>query len=230
MSNTMPPPPPRISLTLIVAATTKLGIGHAGGLPWPSLKSEMAYFRRVTKGLSSSTARNAVIMGRKTWDSIPAKFRPLEGRTNVVVSRSGKIQGMENGKEQDGDVIVAKSLEHAVEILGGCDKSVTAGTKSEAADSESLPPLGKVFVIGGSTVYASALKMPQTKRVLLTKIYKDYECDTFFPVDLEGEQGRKEGWVRKTWEDLEKSVEVDVKEEKVKEGDVEFEFCLLERP
>lgn len=225
----MPPPQSQISLTLIVAATAKLGIGNAGGLPWPSLKSEMAYFKRVSKGPSSCATRNAVIMGRKTWDSIPPKFRPLEGRINVVVSRSGKVQGLQDGKEQGKDVLVAKSLEHAVDILGGRDSSVTAGTESKAADSEASPRLGKVFVIGGSSVYALALKLPQTKHVLLTKIYRDYECDTFFPVDLEGDQGKKEGWARKSLDNLRNLVEVEVKEAKAKEGDVEFEFCLFER-
>ena len=83
---------------LIVATTINppLGIGLKGQLPWPPLRADMAFFKRVTstttKAPSSSDGRtkvmNAVIMGRKTWESIPPKFRPLSGRLNVVVTRS----------------------------------------------------------------------------------------------------------------------------------------------
>ncbi|KPM34062.1 hypothetical protein AK830_g12506, partial [Neonectria ditissima] len=72
-----------LELTLIVAATRTMGIGANGGMPWTGLRKEMQYFARVTTRLppqAPSTAVNAVIMGRKTWDSIPAKFRPLKDR------------------------------------------------------------------------------------------------------------------------------------------------------
>ncbi|GAA6061812.1 hypothetical protein JCM10212_001118, partial [Sporobolomyces blumeae] len=95
--NDMPPLP----LTLIVAATTSNAIGRSSSLPW-RLSHEMAYFARITKGEpktvearetsdgrddESSRRKNAVIMGRKSWEGIPTKFRPLPDRTNVVVSR-----------------------------------------------------------------------------------------------------------------------------------------------
>lgn len=95
----MPAPPP-LDLTLVVAATRDMGIGRNGALPWTGLRKEMAYFARVTKRLlpppppHSQPGRqrrpmvNAVIMGRRTWESIPRRFRPLPGRLNVVVSRS----------------------------------------------------------------------------------------------------------------------------------------------
>ncbi|PGG97011.1 hypothetical protein AJ79_09370 [Helicocarpus griseus UAMH5409] len=90
----------------------RLGIGHAGTLPWPRIKTDMTFFSRVTtrapppllqsqaqsqsqspndddKNGITTTAVNAVIMGRKTYDSLPARFRPLPGRVNVVVSRDG---------------------------------------------------------------------------------------------------------------------------------------------
>jgi dihydrofolate reductase len=73
-------------LTLIVAATIKNGIGQSGRLPW-RLPQEMAYFARVTTTATEGSA-NAVIMGRNTWESIPAKFRPLPKRLNVVISRN----------------------------------------------------------------------------------------------------------------------------------------------
>lgn len=78
-------------MILIAALSPSNGLGLNGGLPW-SLKKEMAYFRRATTFVPEeqqrSGARNAVIMGRNTWESIPPKYRPLKGRINVVVSRT----------------------------------------------------------------------------------------------------------------------------------------------
>jgi dihydrofolate reductase len=73
-------------LTIIVAATKSNGIGQSGKLPW-RLSKEIAYFARVTSSAPEGQ-RNAVIMGRKTWESIPANFRPLSKRFNVVVSHN----------------------------------------------------------------------------------------------------------------------------------------------
>jgi dihydrofolate reductase len=73
-------------LTIIVAATIKNGIGQSGRLPW-RLPQEMAYFARVTTTATDGSV-NAVIMGRNTWESIPARFRPLSKRLNVVISRN----------------------------------------------------------------------------------------------------------------------------------------------
>jgi hypothetical protein len=80
-------------VTLIVAATTNNGIGHAGKLPW-RLPQEMQYFAKVTSGKETAqeagdekNKKNAVVMGRATWESIPHRFRPLAGRINIVVSR-----------------------------------------------------------------------------------------------------------------------------------------------
>ncbi|PGH08976.1 hypothetical protein GX51_01033 [Blastomyces parvus] len=126
---TMPPPSlttsarallhPLPPLTIIVATTPItttpspspirrhrrcLGIGHAGTLPWPRIKTDMAFFSRVTtrappppqpptsptsQNAKCTSAVNAVIMGRKTYDSLPTRFRPLPGRVNVVVTRDG---------------------------------------------------------------------------------------------------------------------------------------------
>ena len=66
----------KISFKLIVAACEGNGIGKGGNLPW-RLQSEMAYFAKMTKTTEDSTKKNAVIMGRKTWQSIPEKFRTV---------------------------------------------------------------------------------------------------------------------------------------------------------
>ena len=83
----------QMTYQLVVAATRKLGIGKAGKMPW-KLPGDMAYFKELTSKTAESGMQNAVIMGRKTWESIPPKFRPLPNRVNVVLTR--KAAGHEN--------------------------------------------------------------------------------------------------------------------------------------
>lgn len=63
-------------------------------MPW-KLPKDMAHFKHITSTTNDGKLQNAVIMGRKTWESIPSKFRPLPGRVNIVLSRS--FQASENG-------------------------------------------------------------------------------------------------------------------------------------
>ncbi|KAF1357227.1 hypothetical protein EJ07DRAFT_129674 [Lizonia empirigonia] len=208
--------PPK-SLTLILAATPSLGIGKAGGLPWPQLKQEMGYFARVTKRTTPHTSEgdaagqlfetrrrvNAVVMGRKTWDSIPARFRPLKDRLNVVVTR-------------DVEALRAR-LEPARE--GAVEGPLVAGSVARGVE------VGRVVVIGGASIYEQALKLEEARHVLLTKIQNEYECDTFFSEDLEGGKWRKAGLqeLREfTGEEFENGAEVE-------EKGVKFEFCLYNR-
>lgn len=75
-------------LTIIVAATTSNGIGVNSRLPW-RLSKELKYFSQVTSKAPDGQ-RNAVIMGRGTWESIPEKRRPLQDRLNIVISHDPK--------------------------------------------------------------------------------------------------------------------------------------------
>lgn len=73
------------TVDVVVAATRSGGIGRGGALPW-HLPADMALFKALTSRTRDAGKQNAVIMGRKTWASIPPKFRPLKGRLNVVLS------------------------------------------------------------------------------------------------------------------------------------------------
>lgn len=77
------------SFGLIVAATEELGIGVLNNLPW-RIPKDMAFFKHATTVVpkESPNKENVVIMGRVTWESIPPKFRPLDNRFNIVVSRN----------------------------------------------------------------------------------------------------------------------------------------------
>ena len=108
----------RISL---VAAVARNGvIGRDGDIPW-RIPEDMRQFRDITMG-------HPVVMGRRTWDSLPDRFRPLPGRRNVVVTRSTEWHAA--GAERAG------SLEDALELLDGA---------------------AQVYVIGGAQLYAAAL-------------------------------------------------------------------------
>lgn len=162
---------------IVVAVDKNNGIGREGRLPW-TLPADLSYFRELTSKTRDNSRLNAVIMGRKTWDSIPEKHRPLKGRLNIVLSRSSSLdQNKENDVriangaasltkefEFPPGVLVASSLESAMDIVS---------SKSTQLES--------VFVIGGGQVYAEALAHPACYGVHLTRIDKDYDCDTFFP-------------------------------------------------
>lgn len=143
------------TLALISAMCQNRGIGINGRLPW-RLKSEMAFFTRITKTTRDPDVRNAVIMGRKSWDSIPPQFRPLEGRINVVLSQNLK-------EKPHGADFLFSSLSECVDHL------------------LSLSDVDKIFVIGGQSIYDEALRDGRFTKMYLTKIHADYDCDVFFP-------------------------------------------------
>ena len=114
-----------MKLHLIFARAANGVIGINGALPW-HLPEDLAHFKRTTMGCP-------VIMGRKTWNSIPPRFRPLPGRLNIVVTRQGDWHA--TGATRAG------SLEQALAMC---------------------PPEGDVWVIGGAEIYAQTLPMAET--------------------------------------------------------------------
>lgn len=159
-------------------------------------------------------AMNAVIMGRKTWDSIPPKFRPLKGRLNIVISRSFPSPPTEP-ESLETDSVKASSLEQAISYL----QSKPQGT------------LGRVFVIGGGQIYASALELKEARRVLLTKVMSDFECDTHFSLKLsdEAERDTDAAWVKKSKGELDAWASETVPEGVQVENETKYEFQMWER-
>ena len=235
-------------LTIIVATTKSMGMGRAGALPWPMLKSEMAYFARVTKRVPptspSPDTMNAVVMGRKTWESIPPSFRPLTGRINVVISRTGiaEIETADHGSgHHEKSVYVAGGLDEALRILTHSYPSSPPNTNVQGPSRKTR--LGHIFVLGGAEIYRMALgggrggnldeQRPHSwvvQRILWTRIQTEFDCDTFFPIDLDAlSTGTSTGWIRKTPEELEGwTGQKGIAQTKVENG-VEFDICMLER-
>jgi dihydrofolate reductase len=207
------------SITLIVAAThPALGIGLASTFPWPPLKGDLAYFARVTKRAPSSTplnTRNAVIMGRKTWESIPERRRPLVGRVNVVVTSRGQIEGMTE------DVKVVRSLEEGLQVLGSPLPAPAMLDKQNVEASA----VGRIFVIGGAQLYNAALSHPATTHILFTKVNTMFKADTFFPLDLPTIAEKADGgWRRMHKKEMEEFTGEKGFGEVKTEGGIEFEF------
>ncbi|CAL5377146.1 unnamed protein product [Camellia sinensis] len=157
-------PDPQRTYQVVVAATQNMGIGKDGKLPW-KLPSDLKFFKDVTLTTSDPVKKNAVIMGRNTWESIPLEHRPLPGRLNVVLTRSGSfdIATAEN-------VVICGSIGSALELL---------------AASPYCLSIEKVFVIGGGQILREALNAPGCDAIHITEIETNIECDTFIPaVDM----------------------------------------------
>lgn len=144
--------------SIVVAMDQKQGIGRDGHLPW-HLKCDLRHFKEITTKTRDKDKRNAVIMGRKTWDSLPAQFRPLPNRVNIVIT------GNDNLKFPQG-VLRAGGLEQALELL-------TKGVLSKTVEG--------VYVIGGAQIFRQAIVREECRKIYLTQILHSFDCDTFFP-------------------------------------------------
>jgi dihydrofolate reductase/thymidylate synthase len=133
----------------------------------------MAYFKQVTMD-APSNLRNAVIMGRNTWESIPPSFRPLPGRINVVLTKNPDFRVVDDNSDA---VLVAHSLQDAAHRL-----------------QQHHHNLHSIFVIGGAQIYQQAIAEGFCNQVLLTEVTNlpaDTKFDTFFPKLCE-----TEGWTQ----------------------------------
>ena len=136
-----------VRLTLGPVARARNGVvGRGGALPW-RLKSDLMRFREITLG-------KPVIMGRRTWDSLPK--RPLPGRLNVVLSRDGSFAPM--------GAVVCESFSEAVQIA------------REQAEEDGVD---EICVIGGAALFELAL--PRAQRIYLTDVDASPEGDVLFP-------------------------------------------------
>lgn len=139
--------------SIIVAHDQDRGIAKQGQLPWGRNSEDMKHFVSMTTSRIPGRV-NAVIMGRKTYRTLA---RPLRGRINIVLSRSG-ITGLGN------DIIVS----------GNLDDALLRASRIENLD--------RVFVIGGAEVYACAITDLRCTHVHTTEFPSSYDSDQFFPV------------------------------------------------
>lgn len=144
--------------SIVVAMDQNRGIGRDGRLPW-HLKCDLRHFKEVTTKTRDKTRRNAVIMGRKTWDSLPAQFRPLPDRVNIVITRNDNLKFPRG-------VLRAGGLDQALDLPA-------TGALSTTIES--------VYVIGGAQIFQQAIARKECRKIYLTQILHSFDCDTFFP-------------------------------------------------
>jgi dihydrofolate reductase len=135
-----------MKVSLIVAVSENGVIGKDNDLIW-HLPNDMKFFKDTTMG-------HHVIMGRKNFESIPHKFRPLPNRTNIVITRQSDYKAE--------DSIVVDSVEEALKVA-------KSNRENEA------------FIIGGGQIYKLALEANLIDRIYLTRIHHSFDGDTFFP-------------------------------------------------
>jgi dihydrofolate reductase len=134
----------------MIWAQTKAGvIGKDGSMPW-HLPEDLKHFSQLTTG-------HPVIMGRKTWESFPAKYRPLPGRTNIVVTRNAEWAST---PEAEGALVVS-SLDEAL------------------LESQFAPGGQKVWIIGGAQIFEQSMNLANL--AVVTIIDADFDGDTFAP-------------------------------------------------
>ena len=131
-------------ISLIAALSKNRVIGKNNDLPW-HLPDDMKYFMQTTKD-------HHVIMGRKNYDSIPEKFRPLPNRTNIVVTRQKDFSAP--------NCTIVNSIEQGIAIA------------KKAGEQET-------FIIGGAQIYKEGMAL--TQRMYLTEIQAEIQGDTHFP-------------------------------------------------
>lgn len=141
------------SLSIVVASDDEGGIGKNGMLPW-RIPEDLHHFKTLTT-IAPIGKVNAIIMGRRTWDSLP--IHPLPHRVNIVVSSSMQ-------KKLD-DVLICKDFENALQMVATIDN------------------LHNVFIIGGCRMYTEALLHPKCIRVYLTHVRGQFDSDVFFPIN-----------------------------------------------
>ncbi len=146
-------------LSLIYAASENDVIGRDGDLPW-HLPKDLKRFKALTLG-------HAILMGRKTWESIG---RPLPKRRSIVISRDSAYRA--EGAE------VTQSLEQAIALA----QTRRPGGNAESNEAPDREP--EIFVIGGAEIFRAAL--PLAERIHLTRVHAQVDGDVLFPLDEEG--------------------------------------------
>lgn len=138
-----------MSVILIAAVADNGVIGNGNSIPW-RIKEDMQRFKKLTTG-------HPVIMGRKTYDSFPEKFRPLPERTNIVLTR-------------DALAFIKQYGEHpSVRLVISLEEGLGVGHSLHS----------DIYIIGGGQVYAAAL--PFADKLELTRVHQKPEGDVFFP-------------------------------------------------
>lgn len=157
-----------IPIAILAAIDQNDGLGHQGKLPW-CISGDTKFMKTTMTATRDPTKKNLVVIGRKSWESIPPRFRPLKGRETVVLSRDAEARA--NIASMGRTVHAAASLTEALQLV----------------DTTLADQIETVMVIGGVELFREAVSMPQCRTIYLTRIDCTFECDVFFPTISERE-------------------------------------------
>jgi dihydrofolate reductase/thymidylate synthase len=146
--------------SLICAHESNLGIGHKGKLPWKENKQELNLFKKIT---TEGDHKNFVIMGRKTWDSIPVTRRPLKDRTNIVITSNITNVVDFNNDTMEMDPI-AMTFDECIRYFESNKKTFKNSKK---------------FVIGGSMIYKEFLNRGLVYEMHISHMDNYYKSDSY---------------------------------------------------
>jgi len=130
----------------ILAVDENNAIGNKGQLPWPNLPLDLQNFQKLTTG-------HHVVMGRKTWESLPKKYRPLPNRTNTVVTNAGALKGA--------TTIIPEIIDNYFNILEGTGKGV--------------------WIIGGAQLIEHLIN--KIEAFYITRVRGTHTADTYIDID-----------------------------------------------
>jgi dihydrofolate reductase len=139
----------KTSLTIVVALDDCNGIGRNNTIPW-HIKNDLKFFRHVTTKTTDPNKQNAIIIGRKTYETFP---KPLPNRLNIVVSSNRTLPNINYP-----NVVRVESFNDAL-------KRAKEDTNIE-----------NIFIAGGVSIYEEAMKTNLVQRVFLTRVKGDFQC------------------------------------------------------
>ena len=195
-----------MSVKLIVAMCKNNGIGLDNKIPW-RISEDMSYFFKKTSGeytrINDTTKKNAVIMGRNTWESLPKKYKPLPNRFNIVLTRNvQRLIALEHQDVDKHNIEYVSSVDEAMDLCYGRREKGEKGEKGikieyTITSQFSSCKFNDIWIIGGSSVYQDFINHDLTMSLnvcnntttnieisnyYITYIDKEYECDTYFPI------------------------------------------------
>lgn len=137
-----------MKVSIVAAIGKNRELGKDGKIPW-HISEDFKRLRTLTSG-------HSIIMGRKTWESLPAK--PLPNRTNIVITRNPEFS-------------LARS--HLAKLAGSLEEALR--------QAQGKPGNEEVFIIGGGQIYEQAIEKGLVNKLYLTLVDGNFEADTFFP-------------------------------------------------
>jgi len=148
-----------MKFNIILAVDEKNWIWKNNELAW-NIPADLKYFKKITTNTTDLAKMNAVVMWRRTWESIPSKYRPLSDRVNCILSRKLKYEDIDS--KIDNFVLHFNDFDHCLNELNKRNN------------------IEEVFLIWGWSLFNQFINHKNLNKLYITKVKWDYNCDVFF--------------------------------------------------